>query len=291
MKKLTSVIVVLLFASITSYAQVKIGNNPDVINGSSILELESNNKVFVITRVSETQMNNITPLEGALVYNTDEQCVYQYNGTEWNSLCDSNANRTVLFDPVTYDLTIEGMGTVNLGVLKDDADADPNNEIQDLQLTGNILTITNNKAATAIDLSGYLDNTDNQNLTSASIDTNNVLTIAIENGSSASVDLSSIVSNTDAQTISLDAASNVLTLGNGTAADTTADLSVYLDNTDNQNLTSASIDTNNVLTIAIENGDPVTVDLSAYINSDDQNLTSATIDASNILTIAIEDGS
>jgi hypothetical protein len=44
----------------------------------------------------------------------------------------------------------------------DDADADPNNEIQDLQLLGNILTITNNGTATSIDLSGYLDNTDTQ---------------------------------------------------------------------------------------------------------------------------------
>ena len=44
----------------------------------------------------------------------------------------------------------------------DDADADPDNEIQDLQLLGNILTITNNGTATSIDLSGYLDNTDTQ---------------------------------------------------------------------------------------------------------------------------------
>jgi len=39
----------------------------------------------------------------------------------------------------------------------DDADADASNEIQDLQLTGNILTITNNGTATSIDLSAYLD--------------------------------------------------------------------------------------------------------------------------------------
>ena len=41
---------------------------------------------------------------------------------------------------------------------KDDADADPHNELQDLQLNGNILTITKNDAATPIDLSPYLDN-------------------------------------------------------------------------------------------------------------------------------------
>ncbi len=37
----------------------------------------------------------------------------------------------------------------------DDADADSTNEIQDLNLTGNTLTITNNTSATNIDLSGY----------------------------------------------------------------------------------------------------------------------------------------
>ena len=41
---------------------------------------------------------------------------------------------------------------------KDDADADPQNEIQDLQLNGNILTITRKNGATSIDLSPYLDN-------------------------------------------------------------------------------------------------------------------------------------
>ena len=41
---------------------------------------------------------------------------------------------------------------------KDDADADTTNEIQDLRLNGNLLTITRNESATSIDLSAYLDN-------------------------------------------------------------------------------------------------------------------------------------
>lgn len=40
-----------------------------------------------------------------------------------------------------------------------DADADPTNEIQDLQLTGNMLTITKKGTATQIDLTPYLDDT------------------------------------------------------------------------------------------------------------------------------------
>ena len=43
-----------------------------------------------------------------------------------------------------------------------DADGDPSNEIQDLSLTGNTLSLTGD--ATNVDLSGYLDNTDSQDL-------------------------------------------------------------------------------------------------------------------------------
>lgn len=46
----------------------------------------------------------------------------------------------------------------------DDADSDPTNEIQDLQLIEDNLSISNNEQATNIDLSKYLDNTDDQNL-------------------------------------------------------------------------------------------------------------------------------
>ena len=52
--------------------------------------------------------------------------------------------------------------------------------------------------------------------------------------------------------------------------------------------------TTNELSISVEDDGvaPLTVDLSALNNAgtDDQNLTSATIDAANVLTIAIEDG-
>jgi len=57
---------------------------------------------------------------------------------------------------------------------------------QDLSLTANTLSLTND--ATTVDLSGYLDNTDNQNLTGATL-TGTSLQIDIENGTSTTVDL------------------------------------------------------------------------------------------------------
>ncbi len=77
-------------------AQVKVGDDINTIDPASILELESASKVFVVTRVTTPQMNAITPLNGALVYNTDENCLYQYRNDAWTSLCiDVMASETI----------------------------------------------------------------------------------------------------------------------------------------------------------------------------------------------------
>lgn len=67
---------------------------------------------------------------------------------------------------------------IDLSDLKNDADADPTNEIQDLQLSGNTLGITKNASSTGVDLSKYLDDTDNQGLTY----TESTNTLSITNG-------------------------------------------------------------------------------------------------------------
>ncbi len=72
--------------------QVKIGNNPQNLHSASVLELESNNRVLVITRVNTAQMSAINPLRGALVYNTDEECIHYYNGVEWINICEALDN-------------------------------------------------------------------------------------------------------------------------------------------------------------------------------------------------------
>ena len=64
-------------------------NSSESIDPASLLELESADKVLVITRLSTTQMQAITPLNGALVYNTDESCLFYYNGQIWINLCDA----------------------------------------------------------------------------------------------------------------------------------------------------------------------------------------------------------
>ncbi len=86
------ILFLLLFALIigqTVQAQIKIGDNPQNIDANSVLELESSTKVLVITRVTSAEMNAIVPSQGALVYNTDTQCVYYFDSTQWVNLCES----------------------------------------------------------------------------------------------------------------------------------------------------------------------------------------------------------
>ncbi len=85
----------LILLNISLYAQVKIGDNPAVIHPNSILELESIDKALVISRMTNTQMNSVTPLRGALVFNTDQNCVFMYDGAAWRSLCNTGAGINV----------------------------------------------------------------------------------------------------------------------------------------------------------------------------------------------------
>ncbi len=87
-------------------AQVKIGDNVSTIDDASILELESTSKVFVLTRMSNSQMLSVTPLQGGMVYNTDTDCVHSYDGTSWKSLCDTNAGN--------FSFTDNGDGTFSI---------------------------------------------------------------------------------------------------------------------------------------------------------------------------------
>ncbi|SNT07515.1 Chaperone of endosialidase, partial [Ekhidna lutea] len=165
------------------------------------------------------------------------------------------------------------------------------NEIQDLNLSGNDLTITGNGAATTIDLSAYLDDTDTQ-LTEAEVDAfvanNGYLTTEADGSTTNEIQ-------------DLNLSGNDLTItGNGAA--TTIDLSAYLDNTDT-NLTEAEVDafvanngyltteadgstTNEIQDLNLSgndltitgNGAATTIDLSAYLDDTDTNLTEAEVD-------------
>ncbi len=174
-----------VFALTSGIAQVKIGDNPNSIDAASIVELESTDKAFVLTRVSDIQMQGITPLRGALVYNTDTQCVHYYDGANWSNLCEGGTSGFTLINNGngTYTLS-DGKG---MSVILNTAPETVTTLVDNMDGT---FTYTNESGnPTTINTSG----SDDQNLTAANLNTTtNQLQIDIENGSSVSADLSTL---------------------------------------------------------------------------------------------------
>ena len=104
-------------------------------------------------------------------------------------------------DANTRSITIAGGNTANVDVR--DADASVTNEIQDLSLVGNTLSLSSD--ATPVSLTPYLDNTDNQDLTL----TGNTLSLTND---ATSINLASYLDNTDNQDLTL--TGNALALTN-----------------------------------------------------------------------------
>lgn len=87
------------FVSYTTFSQVKVGQNPDVINPSAILHVESSNKGVLFPNVALTSSTDQTtiasPATGLMVYNTGTAGLspagyYFWNGTQWATFRLSN---------------------------------------------------------------------------------------------------------------------------------------------------------------------------------------------------------
>lgn len=140
-------LVIFVFAGTYTYAQNSMGVGTQTPNPNAVLELVSptNNQGFLVPRLTTAERTDIAFTgnlsaadNGLMVFDTDEGQFYFWMGTAWQVIANDM-------------------------VLNDD---DSLNEIQDLELVGNILRVTNNSSATDIDLTPYLDNTDNQDAAS-----------------------------------------------------------------------------------------------------------------------------
>ncbi|WP_430930938.1 hypothetical protein [Robiginitalea biformata] len=243
-------------------------------NGVAISNTLAGNRIATVTDaggsstdIDETVTTLVDNANGSFTYTSEDGTATTFTETDDQTAAE-----------VSYDNSTSGLTAGDTQAAIDELAAGSTDD-QNLTLAANSLSIEDGNS---VDLSGYLDNTDDQNLTGASL-TGNTLQIDIEDGSSASVDLSALVDDADAdpnneiQDMSL--AGNTLSL---TGDATTVDLSGYLDNTDDQNLTLAGN------TLSIEDGN--SVDLSGFVSTDDQNLTGASL-TGNTLQIDIEDGS
>ncbi len=102
-----------LFCANLSQAQVKIGTNPDQIQRSSILELESDTRGLLLPRLSDTiAINALNPLDGMLIYLSKEpkQGLYVRKGGVWNFL--SGVSSTNINNNVNVDETKLNLGNI-----------------------------------------------------------------------------------------------------------------------------------------------------------------------------------
>ena len=144
---------ILLIYTCLCFGQVKIGDDINTIDASSLLELESSTKALVLTRVSNAEMNTITPLNGALVYNTDTNCVFYYNGSTWINLCDTTNTGGMLTDNLDGTYTFASSNGIQTTFREDD-------DITGVSFDGTDLTVEEGVTSFSADLSALEESAD-----------------------------------------------------------------------------------------------------------------------------------
>ncbi len=254
-------LLIALFIGSSLNAQIKIGDNPQNIDPSSVLELESTDKVLVITRVTTEQMNAIVPIQGALAYNTDLQSVHYYDGAQWVDIGGAGgAGGPFSTDPIENTVSTIVITPLNGG---SNFEVAPNSirteQIVDGGITGVDIQngsigpgkLTNNSVIKekisenavgpfalqrdSLPLS-YFNNdvpfltaadlvdvggTDDQNLMGATLNASNILQIDIENGNSTMVDLSSLAGGGGTDDQNLTLTGNIIEIEDGNTIDLT----------------------------------------------------------------------
>lgn len=82
----------------TVFTKVGISDRDGAVNTwpgnipNGFIAIQSASKGFVITRLTTAQINALNAVEGMLVYDTDEQCIKLYNGTDWSCIARSCNN-------------------------------------------------------------------------------------------------------------------------------------------------------------------------------------------------------
>ena len=194
-----------------------------------------------------------------------------------------------IMDGDTLEIDIEGGDSVRVD-LSQFLDNTDNQDITSVVLNADSTITVNiqNGASATVDVAAIFDNTDDQNLDSISL-AGTVATVFIEGGASASIDLASLVDDADA-----DPTNELQDLSFNGAGDSlliSNGLGVALSGIDNQDITSIVLNGDSSLTVNIEDGASATVDLtSLFDNTDDQDITSVVLNADSTITVNIENG-
>ena len=208
------------------------------------LSISGGNSVFIPTTAAGGGGDD----DQNLAITNDSLFIENGNGIDLSSYMDNTDNQVL---QVTGDfISIQNGNTILIDDDVDDADADPNNEIQNIYRQGNFLYMSDDPSS--VDLSPYLDNKDEQTLSLSggllSISNGNSIAFT-DNVNDADFDATNEIQE-------LELSNNLLGISSGL---NTIDLSNYLDNTDAQTI---SLNGNS---LGISGGN--VVDLSALSNS------------------------
>jgi hypothetical protein len=106
---------VLLFFSAYTYAQVKIGDNPNTIDPASILEMEDTNRGMLIPRMTTVQRDAISsPPNGLQVYNITTNTMDVYRGDQWESIAYETPAASSVYVYSLDDLPTPSGGAISL---------------------------------------------------------------------------------------------------------------------------------------------------------------------------------
>ena len=103
----TGLLFLLIFSFSNLFAQGNVGINDDgsTPNAGAILDLKSTDKGLLIPRMTTAQrilINGGTPADGMMVYDTDFQSFWYYNGTSW-----INFNERLMMEDADQDTKIQ----------------------------------------------------------------------------------------------------------------------------------------------------------------------------------------
>jgi uncharacterized protein (TIGR02145 family) len=100
-KRMIRGLIFLIFSFIlTTTVNAQVGIGTTTPNTSSILDLTSTNKAFILPRMTTVQRNQIAnPVAGMIIFNTDSACSEIYRGSGWFDMC--KATSSVSFPSVT----------------------------------------------------------------------------------------------------------------------------------------------------------------------------------------------
>lgn len=129
LKYVLMVCLISVLAHYQFYAQDNVGIGTTTPNASSILELSSNNKGLLITRLTTAQRNAIaSPATGLVIFNTDNNNFEYYSGSVWVTLFSStflpldngkiyvgNASNQANQVFMSGDATIDNSGILTIG--------------------------------------------------------------------------------------------------------------------------------------------------------------------------------